>query len=581
MDATEDVSNDDGIAMDVAVVGDATTDAPVVVDSGVVIDARAGDAGRRSVFFPAAWQPQHAGGTPDSMGRILPDFAYSGYHQNVEPPPCGARPVVATVDRALGDGMANATAAIQAAINTACMAPGGGAVRIPAGTYRITFPAASPSTAPALSINCSNVVLRGEGPTTRLWLDDPRNARNRPMLLLSGGGSLYDTASTTTFALTANAPTPTRTLSISATATLSVGDWIGIHQDNTAAFRADHDMSAYWPDTGFQGLVYLRRVTSFAGGRLGLDAPTPYPLATRDRARVYRVTAHISEVGVESLAIGMTSNTQTTVREPDDDEAYDGPAGTTPYEVHNASAINFGRVHNGWVCDVASFRPTRNSANVHVLSKGIVVSPHAARLTIARTTLGYPLYRGGGGNGYLFEIDGSDVLVRDSESTNARHGFVINNAASGVVFLRDTIRTSRLADDSHRFLAHANLYDNVALDSAWLQSVNRGSTSTGAGYTGTQHVFWNTRVTRNHPTARGVAIESAQFGHGYLLGSIAAAGQTATLRPQSFTNSGWAALPGQGAPTDTVESQGALLDPPSLYEAQRALRCMREGLSCR
>jgi hypothetical protein len=149
------------------------------------------------------------------------------------------------------------------------------------------------------------------------------------------------------------------------------------------------------------------------------------------------------------------------------------------------------------------------------------------------------------------------------------------------VFLRDTIHSSRLADDSHRFLAHANLYDNITLDGAWLQSVNRGSTSTGAGFTGTQHVFWNTRVQRNHPTARGVAIESAQFGHGYLLGSTAAAGQTAVLRAQSFTNSTWAALPQQGAPTDTIEAQDAVLEPPSLYEAQRALRCTREGRTCR
>lgn len=517
------------------------------------------------------------------MGRILPDFAYSGYHQGIEPPPCGARPVVATVDRGLGNGTTNATAGIQSAINSAC-AMGGGAVLVPAGTYRITFAQASPSTAPALTIGCSNVVLRGEGPTTRLWLDDPTNARDRALIAIGGAGSIFDSASTVTWPLTSNAPQPTNTLAVSATAALSAGDWIAIHQDNTAQFRADHRMTdpAWWPETGFKGIVYLRRVASFSAGRLTLDAPTMYPLSTRDRARVYRITTFTEEVGVESLALGMTSNPTSPVREPDDDNAYDSPTGTTPYQVHNSRAIEFNRVHDAWACAVTSFRPTRNSAEVHLLSKGMVFSTNAARVTVQQSDLRFPQYRGGGGNGYLFEVLGSDVLIRDSSTTHARHGFIINYAASATVFLRDTIRDSRFSDDSHRFLAHGNLYDSVVLDRAWLQSVNRGDTSTGAGLTGTQHVYWNTRVLANHSSASGVAVESAQWGHGYLLGSTAAAGARAILRPQSFSNAGWAALGEQGdPPRDTVEAEGVALDPPSLYEAQRALRCARERLSCR
>ena len=151
---------------------------------------------------------------------------------------------------------------------------------------------------------------------------------------------------------------------------------------------------------------------------------------------------------------------------------------------------------------------------------------------------------------------------------------------SGAVFLRDASVDTRYADDAHRFLAQAVLFDNASLDGAWLQAVNRGTTSSGAGFTATDFVFWNPHVLRNHPTARGCAVESAQWGHGYLLGSTAAPGATALLCPTSFSNSGWAALD-QGAPQDFTESPGVALDPPSLYEAQRALRCARDGIVCR
>ncbi len=229
---------------------------------------------------------------------------------------------------------------------------------------------------------------------------------------------------------------------------------------------------------------------------------------------------------------------------------------------------------------MGSFRPTGNATNVHVLSLGMQLAPHAFRVTVRDTELAFPQYRGDGGNGYLFSILGNDALLRDSRAEHARHGFIVNNGSSGVVFLRNTVTDSRYSDDSHRFLAHANLYDNVRLDRAWLQAVNRGSTSGGAGFTATQHVYWNTRVRANHATARGCAIESAQWGYGYLLGSVAETGATARLCPTSYSNSEWAALD-QGSPADETESEGRELFPASLYEAQLALRCARERIACR
>jgi hypothetical protein len=255
--------------------------------------------------------------------------------------------------------------------------------------------------------------------------------------------------------------------------------------------------------------------------------------------------------------------------------------GTTGYEVHASSAINLDRVRDAWLWDVDSFAPTGNTTGTHVLSNGIVLGVGTTRVTIAECDFGRAQYRGGGGNGYLFQLLGNDALVRDDTATNARHGFIINYAGSGNVFRDDTIHSSRLTDDSHRFLAHANLYDRLVLDSAWLSAVNRGTTSTGAGFTSTQHVFWGTHVELSHPTASGCAIESAQWGWGYLVGSSAASGTMARLCPMSFTNSYWASID-QGDPTDVVEGEnmGDTLFPRSLHQTMLDMRCAREGIAC-
>jgi hypothetical protein len=141
--------------------------------------------------------------------------------------------------------------------------------------------------------------------------------------------------------------------------------------------------------------------------------------------------------------------------------------------------------------------------------------------------------------------------------------------------------TSRLSDDAHRFLSQANLYDSLELDRAWLQAVNRGSTSSGAGFTATSHVFWNTHVIQNHTSAKGCAIETAQWSWGYVIGTRAETGQSANICTATVTNSTWAALD-QGDPVDFTEGEGegATLYPPSLYDAQRARRCAAEGIAC-
>lgn len=516
----------------------------------------------------------------------MPDFAYAGYHRGEQKPPVGQGAPAVTVAANLGDGKTDATAGIQKAIDDTCKA-GGGVVKIPAGTFKLTMPTGKNA---ALLVNCSKLVLRGEGPTTKLLFDDAKDFRQKSVLSITAGGNLLDGGSTKTYALADDALETTTTLTLADVGTLKVGDAIIVRGDNTAAFRADHRMDAatskladLWPEAQFRGLIYPRTITAIAGKTITLDMPTQYPLKTRDAARVYAAPTMLSEVGVESLAFGMVESkaTQTSATQETQNEDDWEKAGTLGYEVHAGVLINFGTVRDSWVSGVTTFEAPGNASKAHILSMGIVQGSSSFRLHIENTTIGRPQYRGGGGNGYAFALLGYDSVFVDSRSEYARHGITINNGTSGNVFLRMTMFQTRDANDTHRFLAHANLFDQIILDNAWLQTVNRGTTSGGAGFTGTRLVFWNPIVKANHATAKGCAVESAQFGDGYLIGSQSEGSTTAKLCPESFTNGTWKTLDA-GTPKDFVEGEdiGEKLDPPSLYEAQRALRFAREGLVC-
>lgn len=576
-------------------------DAAVTPDSGTPSDASLTDASAepedphgtwRSALYPRGFLPIDEGGRADAEGRALQDYSYAGYHRGEVAPPFGEGTPARTVDAALGNGAANATSAIQTAIDDTCAA-GGGVVRIPAGTYVVRLPTdASPE---AIRIPCSHLVLRGDGPSeTRIVFDDPLRARAKNVIGLrsSGGGVLDPAAGTAAHMLATSATGPTRTLTLADVAGLAVGDLVTVRNDVTAAFRAAHRMDAastgegdFWPASSFRGILYQRVVTAIEGDVITLDAPTRYPLLVRDAARVLEIATFIEESGVESLALGMVRNTTsslTTGGEASHDDEYD-TVGTTPYQVHASHAIRFDRVHDGWLYDVDSFEPSANAGTgIHVLSIGVEIASSSFRITVQDCDFGRPQYRGGGGNGYLMLVQGNDNLVAGSSTADARHGFILSGAVSGNVILRGRIIRSRYADDSHRFLAHANLFDAMVIDRGFLQSVNRGTTSTGAGFTGTEMVFWNPYVVQNHASlGNGCAVETSQLGHGYAIGSHAAAGQQARLCPDSFTNSYWATLD-EGAPVDFTEGEGmgATLYPPSLYEHQRARRCVRQALAC-
>lgn len=516
----------------------------------------------RSTLYPEDWLPLDAGGTKTSDGKFLHDFSYAGYRKGDRAIPSnpGSLYVNAVTDSrfaADNTGATDTTSDIQAAINYVG-SNGGGVVYLPAGTYKIR---PQGTNSHALRLDRSKVVLRGAGSSgstvTRLF-NDQRVMRQKNVIMIGPDddkNAWYDNESNP-ISIASDLPDPTRKLPLASVSGLAVGDEVVVRADCTEGFREDHGMSGYWPndENGAIGLIFYRQITAIdsTSKTVTLDIPTRYYLKTRDNARIYETVKNIYDVGVENLAIGMRENNTSGTSDGD----YDTP-GTGAYEMHQATAIRFNRVRNGWVKGVRSYRPSVNSREVHLLSRGVWLRRSTRSITIEDCHLTRPQYKGAGGNGYLFHLTGGESLVKDSTASYGRHNFMFSDmSCAGNVMLRCSTSNGRLPCDFHRYLSPANLVDGAAITADFWEAKNRTSTSNGAGHTATQSVFWNT-AGNSYASGKDEIIRSYQYGWGYVIGTRGSAYLVDT--------------------NDHKEGigNGQNLEPQSLYEDQKAKRAAR------
>ncbi|WP_448659118.1 hypothetical protein ACPVPU_01330 [Sphingomonas sp. CJ99] len=537
----------------------------------------------RSALYPETWLPISEGGTKDASGRFLQDFSYAGYANGDKTIPTGFgnnRTYNAvtqygadnTYNAATNPNSADASNAIQTAINAICTA-GGGTVFLPAGTYRIRPQGTNPA---ALSLNCNNLILRGavdaQGMPATFLFNDLANMRGRRVIFVGTVDDRfvwYNSQVSTPTPVTQPVTDPTRIITVGDTSAFQVGAPIVIRTSTTEAFKAFHGMTAgingctangCWWDGSGQGQLYYRTVQAIlSGNRIRLDAPIRYFLnpdpTTGNNPRAYRTTPATYNVGIENISIGMRENPN-----PGLSDSTIGTPGTAAYETSGAQAIRFAGAKDSWVRNVHSFRPAVNTQNFHLSSIGIALSASTRGISVLNSSMSFPQNRLGGGNGYLMVVAGQDHLLRDCRTEGGRHNFQITDmSASGNVILGGMTINSESTNDFHVALSHANLVDGVVTIGNFWQTIGRGATSNGAGITGTQNVFWN--LVKND-SASGVFIQSEQFGWGYIIGTR---GNTAAVD---------IAGPSVSAPNDWVEApnNGANLSPVSLYLDQKARR---------
>jgi len=511
------------------------------------------DAAWRSVLYPSTWTPGYT--NPGNSAQFLHDFSYAGYRaRQAEPPFRVDRVIDVTAAPYYADktGISDVTAVLQRAIDDAGAQSGGAVVFLPAGTYKVAPPSGKNQ---ALLLNKSNVVLRGQGPTETFIYNAATDMRARSVIRVSPQNSSvsWTPSSATSTQVTANLGVLATRIPVASVSGFSAGQWIVIRTDLTAALSQEFNMESTW--TSLPGVTFYRQITAVdsAAKTLTVDIPLRLGMKTRDNARVYKVAAHLSEVGIENLAIGMRENTT-----PGTGGTDFGNPGTGAYQMHDSSALTMNHTVDGWVINVKSYRPPSNTRDIHLLSNGIDLL-FTRNITVDSCELNKPQYKGEGGNGYLYSIRGSDNLFKDSVAFGGRHNFNFRSMqATGNVLFNDRASNGDLVSDFHMHLSAANLMDNLTLHQEKFEAADRSPYGTTShGVTTTQSVFWNTNGSQYRSGTTSI-IRSQQYGQGYVIGVRG----SATGVDLSTTT--------KTSPADFAEtaSSGAQLSPQSLYVDQ-------------
>jgi hypothetical protein len=544
----------------------------------------------RSSLYPPDWSP----GFTDDQGRFLHDFSYAGYHFGQDPIPTVLGPMFnVRLYGADGDDQQDDTQAIQQAINEAQQA-GGGVVYLPAGTYYVTPTIYGTQGGRyqghpwALLITGSRVVLRGDGPDrTRIFYNSTFSHRGGILMVSPRPGRPEVTPGSwdevvafdlnrsdwrepvgDPIPLAADLITPTKVIPLQTTAGLEVGDWIVIRGYKTEAFLSDHHGNV----NGY-GLQYYRQILAIDrhANTITVDIPTRYPLKRSYDSQVYKVKPALEEVGIEDLSFAMLESPNLE-------------------DISTSYVLYFKNARHSWVRNVSTYPPPQNSGGYgypsgapdelkyHIHSYGLELRD-TRNITVDNAHFANPQHHGGGGNGYLFIIQGSDNLIQNSSAANGRHNFSFKGmVASGNVLYANTSRFTpnyprvrngeevngmTLESDFHMWLSHANLIDNFTLDGDSFLAQYRPCCSHYIA--AAQNVFWNTNVVRSHILG-GPAVVSDQWGWGYVIG-MRGPQRSNLLSLSGLANPGDPNRPDFFEPPSLLSGQGMgeSLEPQSLY----------------
>jgi hypothetical protein len=540
----------------------------------------AGARAWRSTLYPADWQSPGGATVNFETDKVIQDFSYAGYRAGEQAIPNVAGPVFNVTQppyNADNTGVANATVAIQTAINAAQSA-GGGVVFLPAGSYAISPQGANSY---ALQITAANVVMRGDGVGTTFLLNTSTNMRSKSIILISGpsAAGFYSGGSGST-AISQDLLGPALEIPVASTSGFATGQWVVVRADCTDAWVTEHNEPGWIGYSNqLRGVAYFRRVVSLSANTITINAPTRYYLKTRDNARVVRLSSSpLLNCGLEDFSIGNLQHNGAGWGEED----Y-SVSGTGAYDVHDSFAIRMVRARDSWVRNVATFQPAGNTNTSHLLSNGILLS-ECSQVTLTNCHFQRSQYGGGGGNGYMYRLqNANDCLLDNCRSTFTRHGFVLSHmGSSGNVFhecadkdsgrqtdLTGLQTTSGANSDHHMHFSHANLVDVCTGEgSVWEGRYRPYGSAPLHNLTAAHSVYWNTLGTGSGPS---YVVQTEQSRYGYAIGTRGARSGV-SLATYGGTKCN---------PLDHVEGlgQGVTLEPFSLYQDQLNRRLNRPLVS--
>ncbi len=398
--------------------------------------------------------------------KDLPDFSWAGYHAGEKPLP-DLKPTISVRDHGgAGDGKADDTAALQAALAAAAKA--GGVVGIPEGRWVLTG---------VLSIRTSKVVLKGAGAgKTVLVCPKSLSQIRKPDRNWSWSGGLIEVSAprgpstvVARVAETATAGAAEVVVDYPGQARPVAGEWLEMQwvNDKGKDTLLDHLYGGVIPrgrmgpelqkSTGARVREWVR-IAAVTGRRLRLAQPLRI-----DARPAWKVTLRrrpvLQEVGIEGLTLEFPK---------------------TPYPGHlkekGYNAVSLRDLVNGWVRDVRTVHADSGiglGACKHVTVRDVILKGRKMHHPLAVSW-------------------GSDCLfTRWRIEAPHVHGTTISWCAHGNVFSGGWGR--QLAMDSHRAASFQNLHTAITIDHG--KGVVNPFRSGGSGPRGPhaagRNVYWN------------------------------------------------------------------------------------------
>lgn len=509
----------------------------------------------RSALYPTDWQP----GFTDSEGRFLHDFSYAGYHSGLSEIPFVTKNLVDVTKKPYkvdNTGKKDVTKILQKAIDDLAKL-GGGVLYLPAGEYLTSV---SEEEKIGLNIASGNIVIRGAGPQKTFIKNSSTLMRQKTLIWFGSPNGAWNKSAGKQVRLSQDILLPTTIIPVEDVKSFKKGDLVIIKTDVTSRFREEHKVDEHW-DKLTRGLHFFREIVSIdeKNNTVEIDVPTRYFMKLSDNARMYVAPPQISECGIEDLSIGNVEQ-----------QNYEGWSesdwnikGTGSYDAHGSHLIQFRNAYNCWARNVHTYRPKENKLDVHTLSNCFRISD-SRFITVERCNFQKSQGEGGGGNGYMYTLEGNDCLLTNCYAEDGRHNYSFKNMnANGNVIHNCYSKNPYLATDFHMYLSMSNLIDCFVSDGDYIDARCRsyGFPNSRHMYSTTQTVMWNTTGLKSH--SKGMLINSIQFGNGYVIGTSGTMSKVVT-RPVVGTERN---IQYDTSPEDWVEGEGKgnMLEPQSLY----------------
>ncbi|MDO8538867.1 MAG: glycosyl hydrolase family 28-related protein [Opitutaceae bacterium] len=407
----------------------------------------------------------------------LPDFSYAGYQRGEQPVP--EVPQAANVKDfgAVGDGIADDTKAIQAAIDATTR----GAVFVPAGRYKITD---------YVRITKSGIVLRGAGPgQTVFWfphgLDEvhPRQGRTSTGSPASGysfdGGFVSvqgDYQAERLAGIVAVASRGAREVKVDSAAGLAVGQNVLV----SVREAPDHSLKThlYCDDPGDirrgkkLDTKMVMRILAVDGDRIRFDRPLRFATETAWQPEIRRFAPSVSESGIERIGFEFPGAT------------YRGH-----FKENGANAIELRQVTNCWIRDVVIHN---GDLGINIVACGNTVAGVLFTADPSRGRADGGVAHCTGHHAIQCKRAEDNLITRFEVRANYIHDLSVEHA-SGNVYSQG--RGADVNFDHHKDTPYENLYTEIDCGSGSRVWRCGGGASIGRQCAG-WGTFWNIRAAR-------------------------------------------------------------------------------------